>query len=474
MHMRNIILGGGPAGLSAAYHLQEEYLLLEKAERVGGLCKSVEENGFIFDYAGHILFTTEPYVKETLYPLLLGENIHWQHREAWIYSKAVYTRYPFQAATYGLPVEVIKECVLGAMTARYENGAGTVTNFSEFILRNWGAGIAKHFMMPYNQKLWAVPLEEMSHQWLNGRVPIPDLAEILDGALRPQPKPMGPNALFGYPVRGGFEALVTGWKHHLDLSRIWVNVSVDEIDPARKTVTLSTGNVIGYDHLIVTAPLPVIVELLTTAPAEVRAAARGLRSVSVRCVNIGIDRPQMTEKHWIYYPEDTVFHRLFIQSNASPFCVPSGCSSFTAEISYSTHKPLPCDGLALTDLVIKDARRVGMVQPGDRILAANQVDLPFAYVVPDVNKERNVETIRSWLTGEDIHLAGRFAEWAYYNSDHAMLAGKRVAEMIRHTQSPHASIRISPSGQAATQLELASSFSTASPLVAHEKPGETG
>jgi protoporphyrinogen oxidase len=57
--MRTIILGGGPAGLSAAYHLQDEYLLLEKAERVGGLCKSVEENGFIFDYAGHILFTTE-------------------------------------------------------------------------------------------------------------------------------------------------------------------------------------------------------------------------------------------------------------------------------------------------------------------------------------------------------------------------------------------------------------------------------
>ena len=73
--------------------------------------------------------------------------------------------------------------------------------------------------------------------------------------------------------------------------------SVDAIDPDRKTVTLSTGDIIGYDHLIVTVPLPVIVELRTKAPADVRAAARGLRSVSVRCVNIGIDRPHMTEKH---------------------------------------------------------------------------------------------------------------------------------------------------------------------------------
>jgi len=83
-------------------------------------------------------------------------------------------------------------------------------------MRNWGAGIAKHFMVPYNRKLWAVPLEEMSHTWLSGRVPLPDLEEILDGALRLQPKPMGPNALFGYPLHGGFEALVAGWMRYLD------------------------------------------------------------------------------------------------------------------------------------------------------------------------------------------------------------------------------------------------------------------
>jgi len=89
-------------------------------------------------------------------------------------------------------------------------------------------------------------------------------------------------------------------------------------------VTLSTGAQVGYDHLIVTAPLPVVVRLLTWVPASVRLAAQGLRSVSVRCVNIGIDRPKITEKHWIYYPEDTVFHRIFVQSNASPFLRAAG------------------------------------------------------------------------------------------------------------------------------------------------------
>ena len=75
-------------------------------------------------------------------------------------------------------------------------------NFKEFIHKVWGAGIAKHFAIPYNEKLWAVPLEEMETSWLGGRVPLPDLEEMIEGALSPVAKPMGPNARFGYPLRG--------------------------------------------------------------------------------------------------------------------------------------------------------------------------------------------------------------------------------------------------------------------------------
>ena len=89
------------------------------AERpVGGWCRSVEEKGFTFDFAGHIMFSNDPYVHE-LYKMLLGDNVHWQDREAWIYSKNVYTRYPVPGGLYGLPPDVIKECIVGAIEARY-------------------------------------------------------------------------------------------------------------------------------------------------------------------------------------------------------------------------------------------------------------------------------------------------------------------------------------------------------------------
>src|SRR5207237_1589562 len=88
-----VVIGAGPTGLSAAYHLGRDALLLEQNDQVGGWCRSVQVNGFTFDFAGHIMFSKDPYVHE-MYKTLLGDNVHWQDREAWIYSKNVYTRYP--------------------------------------------------------------------------------------------------------------------------------------------------------------------------------------------------------------------------------------------------------------------------------------------------------------------------------------------------------------------------------------------
>jgi UDP-galactopyranose mutase len=473
-----VVIGAGPTGLSAAYHIGPEAVLIEQADRVGGWCRSIEDNGFTFDMAGHIMFSNDPYVHE-MYQMLLGDNVHWQDREAWIYSKAVYTRYPFQGALYGLPPAVIKECIVGAIEARFGNlnakkpvadkgtngdytgperrgmfeplmkadgvrkpktyagserrltaHKGPPRNFEEFIYKVWGAGIAKHFAIPYNQKLWAVPLAEMETSWLGGRVPLPNLEEMIEGALSPSPKPMGPNARFGYPLYGGFQSLMNGFLAHL-AGELRLETKVTGVSPSRHTVTLSDGTVMPYEYLISTMPLPALVRVMgAEAPAEVRKAAAGLRHVSVRCVNIGVGREGLTEKHWIYYPDDTVFHRIFVQGNASPHCNPPGGFGLTCEITYSNAKPLPCEGDDLIEQCIDDCHRVGFFQKHDPIWAANQVDMPVAYVVYDHDRARNVGLIRGWLSTQDIVLAGRYAEWEYYNSDHAFIAGKKAAEQV--------------------------------------------
>jgi UDP-galactopyranose mutase len=425
-----VVIGAGPTGLSAAYHLGEQALLLEAGDRVGGLCRSIEDGGFTFDCAGHIMFSNDPYVHR-LYELLLGDNVHWQDREAWIRSKGVYTRYPFQGALYGLPADVIKECLLGAIEAQRKGVPSDPTecaSFEDFIYRVWGAGIAKHFAIPYNEKLWAVPLDEMETSWLGGRVPLPDLGAMIEGALSPVPKPMGPNARFGYPLRGGFQALMDGFLPHLR-GPLRLRARVARVSVERRTVLLESGEAIPFECLVSTMPAPELVRALKReAPEDVRDAAAALRHVSVRCVNLGVGRADLTDKHWIYYPEDTVFHRIFVQGNASPHCNPPGGFGLTCEITYSPDKPLPCEGQALIDRCIADCRRAGIVAPDDPIPVANQVDLPYAYVVYDRDRAENVETIRDWLARRDVILAGRYAEWEYFNSDHAFVAGRHAAE----------------------------------------------
>ena len=165
-------------------------------------------------------------------------------------------------------------------------------------------------------------------------------------------------------------------------------------------------------------------------PLDVRTAAIGLQHISIRCVNIGVNRPNITDKHWIYYPEESIFHRIFVQGNASPECNAPGGFGFTCEISYSPYKPLPVDGQALIDRCIADCIAVGMITAEDEILVANQVDMPYAYVVYDHQRSDNVATVRAWMERHDITLAGRYSEWEYYNSDHAFLAGKKAAERV--------------------------------------------
>lgn len=508
-----VVIGAGPTGLSAAYHLGQEAVLLEQNDRVGGWCRSILDSGFTFDFAGHIMFSNDPYVHE-LYDMLLGDNVHWQDREAWIYSKGVYTRYPFQGALFGLPPDVIKECIVGAIEAQFgdikraapdlaeessprnlldrangrsgsaseANGhtssgdvppaavlathfapdhavcegesitdccadgimastaplalpvAGPAAadrvpeNFEEFIYRVWGRGIARHFAIPYNKKLWAVDLKEMETSWLGGRVPVPDIEELIEGSLQPAAKPMGPNARFGYPLKGGFQALMDGFLPHLK-GPVHLNAEVAAVSPAQRTVTLADGRRFPYERLISTMPLPVLVRLMgDEAPETVQEAAAKLHYVSVRCVNLGIGRENLTEKHWIYYPEETIFHRIFVQGNASPHNNPPGGFGLTCEITYSEHKPLPFDGDELIARCIDDCHSVGIFGPDDPILTANHVDMPYAYVVYDHDRPHRVALIRRWLEEQDISLAGRYSEWEYYNSDHAFLAGKRAAE----------------------------------------------
>lgn len=442
--VRTAIIGAGPTGLSAAYHLGHDAVLLEKDEMVGGGCRSIRSEGFIFDRGGHVLGSNDPYVRE-LYELLLGSNLHWQNTEAWALCQGMYLRLPFHAGLHGLPPDVIKDCVLGAAEARYTvripetlDGVPAANvaalekrgpaNLEESIRAAWGTGIARYYELPYQRKLWGMPLEQMAP--VPDALSAPDLEQVVAGALAP--RAAGETARFGYPLRGGFQAVMSAFVPHIK-GTVELNADVVAVSPRQRMLTLADGRRYQYDNLISTMPLPLLVQSMgEEAPPEVRSAAAALQHVSLRCVHLGVAREAVSDKHWICYPEDGVFHRVFMQGNASPDCNAAGGFGLTCEISYSSQwKPLPASGQDLIDMCIRDCVRLGLLRTDDRILTALESDLPYAAVLRDHAHARNVEIIKAWLEKCDIIAAGPFGEWGHGDADHAFMAGRKAAEAVR-------------------------------------------
>jgi UDP-galactopyranose mutase len=453
---RNLIVGGGPAGLSAALHLDDpDFILAEKHSRTGGLCRSIIEEGFTFDYAGHIFFTNDKYV-DGLFRDVLKDNFHEQLRESWVYLYGDYQRYPFQANLFGLPPAVVKECLLGVIEASRTtaplrlngNGDGAAkppANFLEWSYRTFGAGITNHFMKPYNRKVWGIDPEKMSSDWIEGRVLTPTLDEVIEGALHRGRPDMGPNARFGYPTRGGCEAFVAGLAGRVGArgGSITPNRTLVKVDPKRRRATFRIEDgeataryeTIGYETLYPSVPLPDLIAAIDAAPEAVRRAAGSLPSTAVVCVNLGINREKVTEKHWIYYPEGQekyIFQRIFVQSNASPFNAPPGHSALTFEISHSPSKPLPVRGKrALVDACVSGLKQTDLWREGDEVVFEQVLGMPHAYIPFTPERTGHLAIINDYLHSEGIYPIGRFGEWKYLNQDGAILSSKRVVESVR-------------------------------------------
>lgn len=456
---KNLVIGGGPAGLSAAFHLDSaDFLLAERQARPGGLCRSIADGGFTFDHAGHIFFTTDKYV-DGLFRSVLADNWHEQHRESWVYLYNAYQRYPFQGNLFGLPPAVIKECLLGVIDASRTKGGGSdggttptpPTNFLEWSYRTFGAGITEHFMQPYNRKVWGIEPERMSSDWIEGRVLTPSLDEVIEGALTRGRPDMGPNARFGYPLHGGCEAFVAGLADRVRARAggLAMNRTLVKLDPSRRRATFRVeepgdspnGTVrletVGYETLYPSVPLPDLIAAIEGVPDAVRRAASSLPSTAVVCVNLGINRERVTEKHWIYYPEDQskyIFQRIFVQSNASPFTAPPGHSALTFEISHSATKPLPVQGnRALVAACVAGLKQTDLWRNGDEVVFEQVLSLPHAYIPFTPERPGQLAVINEYLHGLNIFPVGRFGEWKYLNQDGAILSAKRVVESVQTT-----------------------------------------
>jgi protoporphyrinogen oxidase len=428
-----VIIGGGLAGLSAAHHLLEhEPIVFEKETAIGGLCRSFTQDGFTFDCTGHLIHLKNQYTKD-LVARILPDAFHAHERLAAIYSKSATTPYPFQANTYGLPPEIVKECLIGFIDSMRVNGNAAPKHFHEWVLRTFGAGIAKHFMLPYNEKFWKQDLRTITADWVSWSIPKPSLEEVVNGALGLTNRGMGYNPKFIYPKNGGIDCLPQALAAPLE--RVYAGEKVDYIDAKKKYVRMAGGREEPFDFLISTLPVPLLYRMLNDVPDKWRDAAQKLTAISVLNINIGIDRPNVSDQHWIYFPEDQfIFSRIGFPMNFSRSVAPDGTSSMYIEITHPPHAKPNVE--AAFERSLLDLQKCGILRKSDRILTRHVIDIRCAYVVFDEHRQTYLQTLIDHLESRDIFTAGRYGRWDYYSMEDSILSGKTTADLISKALRP--------------------------------------
>ena len=150
---------------------------------------------------------------------------------------------------------------------------------------------------------------------------------------------------------------------------------------------------------------------------------------SIRCVNLGVACENVGPGHWVYfYDHEIPFFRVSFPSKYAPDNAPPGHSSISCEIAYSRRKPLNESGLV--ERTIEALRRTGILESSDRIVAEDQINIPYAYVVYDFNRESSLRVIHSWMESVGLFPCGRFGEWGYHWSFEAIESGRRVAVRV--------------------------------------------
>ncbi|MGO8968203.1 MAG: protoporphyrinogen/coproporphyrinogen oxidase [Myxococcaceae bacterium] len=432
-----LILGGGLAGLSTAVFLRRPWVLVEKEARVGGKTRTdVLHGGFHFDATGHWLHLRDPEIQALVTERWLPGGLVRIDRRAAVFSRGVFTRFPYQVNTHGLPAEVVAENLMGFVEATLgEKGRALrerePRNFEEFILRHLGEGFAKNFMVPYNTKLWTVPPAELSAAWCGRFVPKPTLKEVVDGALGLGGDQLGYNATFLYPAQGGIEALPRALLASAAAGRVLVGTAPTALDWRTRTATLSSGETLRFSALVSTIELPQLVQLLAGGPAgvpeEVRSAAGRLRSFTVTYVRVGIRGPNPQPWHWVYLPgPEFQTYRIGSPSAVYAPLAPPGTASFYVEYSHTGQRSrASCEAAAVEDLL---AAR--MVQRREDVLFAEAEDIPHAYVLYDDAYGPAKKTVMDFLHSAQLHTAGRYGQWEYSSMEDALLAGRAAAAKL--------------------------------------------
>jgi protoporphyrinogen oxidase len=421
------VIGAGPSGLCLGMFLEHETEVLEARAEPGGTAGSVCVEGYTFDHGPHIMFSRNEEILDFMVSSL-GSNVHRCRRNNRIaYGKRL-IKYPFENDLAALAPLDAYECARDYFINPWRQRYPDPADLREWFLHHFGEAMCEKYFFPYNEKVWNVPVAELSMSWAE-RIPQPPAEDVLKSAMGIATDGYLHQLFYHYPLRGGYQAIAQAWAEivcpqlEFEVTRISL--------PADGGVLVSgVSEDRHYDRIVSTMPLD---RLLAVAdffiPDQVRAAVDALLVNPMIVVSLGVAADDVEQMTAVYFPAaDFRVNRLSFPATFSPHNAPEGCHSIQAEITCRAEDPTwAWSDREVLDHVVGGLVDAGLIRDENAIVLSHIQRVEHAYVVYQRGYEQHAEVVREWFPQQGIDLCGRFSYFEYVNVDGAVARAMDVA-----------------------------------------------
>jgi protoporphyrinogen oxidase len=449
-HERVIVIGAGPAGLTAGHELANNRYKVQVLEAdpryVGGIARTVRYKGFRFDIGGHRFFSKNPEI-EALWTEFMGDRMLTCSRLSRIYYRGRFFKYPlepFDTLRHLGPIEAAR-CLLSYLRVR-RLPPERIKSFEDWVVSAFGRRLFEVFFKTYTEKVWGIPCSEISADWAAQRIRGLSLGTLLLSLLRRADHNVAVIKTlvdhFRYPACGPGEM----WENVAGMiekkgGAVFTGQRVVEINRAHgrvvsvTTQTAEERQTYYADHFISTMSLAQLISSMNpSAPAEVLGRARGLRYRDFITVAVIVDQANVFPDNWIYIHDPGVkvgriqnFKNWSAEMVSDPRFTVLGMEYFCAE----NDSMWSSSDAQLIDIAKAELGILGLADKS-RVVDGSVVRQPKAYPLYDHEYRTNVAQIAGFLDREtpNLQIAGRNGMHKYNNQDHAMMTGLMAARNI--------------------------------------------
>ncbi len=419
--VKYLIIGAGISGLTFANYCGDDYVICEKENEVGGYCRTIKRNGYVWDYAGHFFhFKTDEFKKKFI-DKMNSDEIVYNDKCTKILYKNKFVDFPFQTNIHQLEKDEFIDCLYDLFNKEEKEH---YDNFLDMLYGKFGKSIVEKFLKPYNEKLYAIDLTKLDVDAMGRFFPYADKEAIIKNMKNSEVNSY--NSSFLYP-KNGAGSFIKILYDNLDKNKVLLNTSVVNIDTDKKVAKLSSGEEIEYEYLINTMPLNRFLELLGGHSSLVDEMSYN----KVLVFNLGFDKPSplCTKEHWLYMPDKTDnYYRVGFYNNI----LGNEKLSMYIEIGYSKNDVITEDEIInQLKLTLENLKKDGIIDDSVKLVDYMSIIMDPAYVHISTETTKKIDSLKNEFKSNNIYTIGRYGAWIYNSMEDSMVVAKELAESLK-------------------------------------------